>query len=182
MPPRDAVVISNPPKLYLQDLGTLERLDAQFNPSSFDNSIRVNWTKQKIPGLSHQKFQYDNTENEKINLELIFDSFFTNDVSKLEDATRFIASLCYRKGDGSMSRFLVLWPNVLSLVCVIDGDLKFKTTRFNSNAARTYVTITLPLSEIRDTRLTSEDVRSVGLQRHSVAVEIPDGKDETGIA
>lgn len=171
----DSITISNPPKMHLTDLVTLERLDVQFNPASVEDSIHVEWVKQKIPGLSHRKYQYDYTDNQKINLELIFDAFFTGDVTPLEEAKKFIQSLCYTKAKGDTSRVLALWPGFFSLVCVVDGDVKTKTTRFNSEGQPTYITITLPLTEIRDERLTSENVRSLGLKRTSVTPSMVDG-------
>lgn len=156
------IAVSNPPKLHLQDLVTLERLDAQFNPASLERMIHVEWVKQKVPGLSHRKYQYDYTDNQKTTLELIFDSFFTKDTTPLEEATKFVESLCYTKAKGDSSRFLLVWPGVLSIVCVIDGDVKFKSTRFNSEAKPTYTTISIPIAEIRDSRLTSEGVREWG--------------------
>jgi hypothetical protein len=172
------ILDSKPPRLHLQDLVTLERLDAQFNPASVEDILHVEWVKQKIPGLSHRKLQYDYTDNQKFSLELIFDSFFTKDLTPLQEAKQFIHSLCYLKAKGQTSRVLVVWPGFFSLVCVIDGDVKTKTTRFNMNGQPTYITMTIPLTEIRDSRITSEDVRSVGLIRSTTGAEIPDGSDQ----
>lgn len=182
MAQQEVFVISNPPKMYLQDLTTLKRLDVQFNPASVDDSVRVEWIKQKIPGLSHRKYQYDYTDNQRVNLELIFDSFFDGDVTPLAEAKKFIQSLCYLKADGSSPRFLALWPGFFSLVCVIDGEVKTRTTRFNSVGQPTYITITLPLAEIRDTRMTSEDVRTSGLERSSAPQALTDGPDVSKVA
>ena len=171
----DALLIGQPPKMHLQDLTTLERLDVQFNPASVEDAVRVQWVKQKIPSLSHQKLQYDYTDNTHINLELIFDSFYPGDVTPLETARKFIQSLCYLGETGVFHRVLALWPGFFSLVCVIDGDVKSKSTRFNSEGQPTYVTITVPLTEIRDSRLTSEAVRSTGLTRSSAPATVTDG-------
>lgn len=173
------IVHSVPPKMHLQDLISLERIDVQFNPASIDDAIEVNWTKQVVPGLSHRKYQYNYTDNLKISLELVFDSFFDKDLTPLETASKFLQSLCYKKKAGEMSRVLAVWPGFFSMVCVIDGSLKTKTTRFNSNAQRTLVTITVPLTEIRDTILTSEGVRQNGLIRTTALPTIPDGNVTT---
>lgn len=171
----DPFIISNPPKMHLQDLTTLERLDVQFNPASVEDGLRVQWVKQKISSLSHQKLQYDYTDNAHINLELIFDSFYPGDVTPLNEAKKFIQSLCYLGETGTFHRVLALWPGFFSLVCVIDGEVKTKSTRFNMDGQPTYITITVPLTEIRDSRLTSESVRSIGLARSSAPATVPDG-------
>lgn len=172
---RSGVDTASPPKVFIQDLISLERLDAQFNPTSVEDVVHVEWVKNKVPGLSQRKYQYDYTDNFRFSLELVFDAFFTGDVTPMEEAKRFLRSICYRKENGDFPRVLVSWPNFFSLVCVVDGDVKTKTTRFNRAGAPTYVTITVPFSEIRDERLTSEEVRDYGEFRGGATAQKPDG-------
>jgi Contractile injection system tube protein len=160
-----------PPKMYVQDLKTLELLQAQYNPTSLERIITVDWAKITIPGLSHRKYQYNYTDNTKVSIEIVYDAMTPGcSVSSMKEATRFLESLCYTKkgaqnvAGGQPTRVLFKWPGVLSLTCVVT-QLKIKMERFNSNAIPTYTRFTIALEEIRDARLFSEDVRNSGGER-----------------
>lgn len=162
------------PKMYLQDLKTLEIMEAQFNPAKLDEVIAIAWNDLVIPGLSHARKQYSHTKNHAISFELIFDSLAAGNVIDLDDARKFLISICYsKKGaqnvqDGEATRVLFVWPNLFSLTCVVT-NLKMSHTAFNLQGRPIYTTATLALEEIRDARLFSEDVRNDGTQRTSAA-------------
>ncbi len=162
------------PRMYLQDLKTLEIMEAQFNPAKLDEVIAVAWNDLVIPGLSHARKQYSHTKNHAITFELIFDSLAAGNVIDLDDARKFLISICYsKKGaqnvqDGEASRVLFVWPNLFSLTCVVT-NLKISHTAFNLQARPIYMTATIAIEEIRDARLFSEDVRNDGTQRTSAA-------------
>lgn len=160
--------------MYLQDLKTLEIMEAQFNPAKLDEVIAIAWNDLVIPGLSHARKQYSHTKNHAISFELIFDSLAAGNVIDLDDARKFLISICYsKKGaqnvqDGEATRVLFVWPNLFSLTCVVT-NLKMSHTAFNLQGRPIYTTATLALEEIRDARLFSEDVRNDGTQRTSAA-------------
>ena len=168
-------VSQRPPKMYIRDLTTLEKVEAQFNPTTLDETITVEWARLKSPGLSHEKLHYDHTTNHKVKFDLIFDSLEAGEVTSLDEARKFLLSVCYAaKGaqsvrEGEAPRVLFFWPNFMSLTCVV-SSLNFKHTRFNVIGQPTYTTISVMIEEIRDARLFSEDVRQNGTQRTSTEV------------
>jgi hypothetical protein len=134
------------------------------------------------PGSSHEKLHYDHTENHKVTFELTYDAL-TGDgaVDDNLDARKFLMSLCYAKRgartvrEGAPSRILFVWPEMISITAVI-SELKFKHQRFNAEGKSTFFKVDVSLEEIRDLRLTSEEVRQNGTQRVS---DIPKDAQQT---
>jgi hypothetical protein len=160
-----------PARMSIANVSTGDSIEAQFNPTEFEESLEVNWARQTVPGLSHQPLQYVNTGNAKFPLELNFEvQDPTTDLDAIHRARRFLLSLCYpRRGaadvaSGGPPRALFLWPNVVSLTCVITA-LSFKYGRFNLEGTPVQFSAKLSLEEIRDVRLSSEDVLASGSQR-----------------
>lgn len=173
---------SKPPKMFIQDLKTLEILEAQYNPTSLERIITVDYARITVPGLSHRVMHYNYTDNSKVQIELVYDAMTAGcTVPGLLHAAKFVESICYTKkgaqsvAGGQPSRVLFKWPGVLSLTCVIGGSLKIKFERFNKLSQPTYLRLTIPLEEIRDARLFSEDVLESGGERSVVAQALPSG-------
>jgi len=152
-------------------------IDAQFNPTEFEEALEVNWARQTVPGLSHQPLQFIHTGNTKFTLELNFEAQDpTTDLDQIHLARRFLQSLCYpRRGaedviGGGPPRALFVWPNVVSLTCVVTA-LSFKYGRFNLDGTPVQFTAKVALEEVRDVRLLSEDVLQDGTQRSGAAPE-----------
>lgn len=162
------------PRMFFQDLQTLEVLTAQFNPAKVDETLVVDWVRLTVPGLSHQRHQYNYTKNHAISLELIFDAQQAGNTVDMREARKFLLSVCYSKRgaqtvrDGEATRVLFVWPELFSLTCVLT-NLKISHTAFNLLGAPIYFTASISIEEVRDTRLFSEDVRNDGTQRVSSA-------------
>lgn len=163
-----------PARMSIANVSSGDSIEAQFNPTEFEEALEVNWARQTIPGLSHQPLQYVNTGNKKFTLELNFEALDpTTDLAQIHRDRRFLESLCYaRRGAGDVlsggpPRALFVWPNVVSLTCVITS-LSFKHSRFNLDGTPVQFTAKLGLEEIRDMRLFSEDVLANGTQRSGV--------------
>jgi hypothetical protein len=159
------------PRLRIYNVSLGVYIEAQFNPTEFERSLQVNYGRQTVPGLSHQPLQYINTGNQQIPLELYFDITEGLDVATTQEASRdFLEALCYpRQAPGSIKsaappRALIVWPNVLSLECVVTA-LTFKYLRFNLAGQCVQWTAKLTLEEILDRRITSEDVLTKGAFR-----------------
>ena len=169
-------------RMSITDLTTLEEVEMQFNPSELTETVRIDWARLRIPGLSHERLQFNHTENYKATFRLIFDALTENssgisirrgnDAARNLDTRNFLMSLCYPKqgaatvSDGEAPRVLLVWPNLISLTAKID-ELKFHHSRFALDGTPTFFEVDITLEEIRDTRLTSEDVRASGTQRSS---------------
>lgn len=170
-PPSDGSLATRPPKMFVQNLASLEVIEAQFNPTTLERVIAIEWARLTIPGLSHRPLQYNFTDNSKTQIELVYDAQLPGcTVPQLRHVANFMESICYtRRGaqnvaGGQPSRVLFKWPDTLALTCVVT-NLRLKYERFNKEATPTYLRLTLALEEIRDTRLFSEDVLASGGQR-----------------
>lgn len=171
------IISRRPTRMSIANTATGDSIEAQFNPSDFEEALEVNWARLTVPGLSHQPMQFINTGNVKFNLELNFDAAGdTTGIEQFKLARRFLQSLCYpRRGaqdviGGGPPRALFVWPNVVSLTSVLTG-LSFKYGRFNIEGTPIQYTAKVALEEIRDVRLLSEDVLSDGSQRSGAAAE-----------
>lgn len=157
-------------KVSIANLRTAETFDAQFNPEELEESISVNWTRITIPGMSHQVLQYSNTNNVEFSMDFYSTAFTEPNRIKIVDFRNFLESLCYASdqassiGGGAPPRLLVVWPNVLSMTAVIDSiDFKYKMFDADLNLKRMVASV--KFIEIRDTRITSEEVRLNGSRR-----------------
>src|SRR5512138_272771 len=164
-----------PARMSIANVASGESVEAQFNPSEFEEALEVNWTRQTVPGLSYQPLQFVNTGNVKFTLELNFEVQDPSTyLDSIHQGRRFLQSLCYpRRGaedvvGGGPPRALFVWPNVISLTCVVTA-LSFKYGRFNLEGTPVQFTAKLTLEEIRDVRLLSEDVLADGSQRSGAA-------------
>jgi hypothetical protein len=163
-----------PARMSIANISSGDSIDAQFNPSELEEALEVNWTRQTVPGLSHQPLQYVQTNNTKFTLELYFEAQDPSvDLDGILRSRRFLQSLCYpRRGaqtvaDGGPPRVLFVWPTVVSLTCVI-ASISLKYSRFNLDGTPVQFTAKVSLEEIRDIRLWSEDVLATGTQRSGV--------------
>ena len=164
------VASQRPARVSIANVSTGESIEAQFNPSELEESLEVNWARQTVPGLSHQPMQFIHTGNVKFTVELQFVATDVSELAELMHARRFLQSLCYpRRGasdvtGGGPPRALFVWPTLVSLTCVIT-TLNFKYSHFNIAGAPVQFTAKLTLEEIRDVRLTSDEVLVSGTQR-----------------
>ena len=169
------IAARRPARMIIVNVTSGAFIEAQFNPTEFTEALQVNYARQTIPGLSHQRLQYVNTNNVRIPLALELEAL--DPASSLDDvlsAKRFLQHLCYpRRGaqdvvGGGPPRVLFIWPQTISLNCVVT-DLSFTYQRFNGEGAPVQITANVTLEEIRDVRLPSEDVLVDGSQRSGTA-------------
>lgn len=170
-----AVAVAQPTRMTIGNLRTGETQEVFFNPTELQKQLSVNWTRQRVPGLPHEPLQYQNTSNLQVTLELYCQATDrAEDADLIDDFERFLMSLCYPSASadsiatGAPPRVLVVWPNVMSFQAVVAGNVQFRHTQFATDGRSLRYTATLPLEEIRDFRLTSEDVRRQGTRRAPV--------------
>jgi hypothetical protein len=163
-----------PPRVSFTDLRTAESFDMPFTPEGFSEKVSPQWNRQAILGMSHQNLQFGYTDNYQIS-GMVFPFLLPDPpgpggLTMLDDGRRFLMSLCYPSETadsvrtGGPPRVLILWPNLLSLTCVLDG-LTITHQAFNSEGNTVRFTASVDLVEIRDVRLTSETVRARGTRR-----------------
>lgn len=175
-----------PQRVSLTNLATGEGWVAMFNPTSFSESVGVNYNRQNVPGLSHQPLQYGSTDNYKFELALFYRGASTDLVNPFTQAAvkdkrpkglsdilemrKFLQALCYpvqatTVGGGGPPRVLVVWPSILTLVCVVTS-LKFTNSRFNIEGTPVEYVADVSFEEIRDDRITMDEVRNLGAERN----------------
>ena len=175
-------------RVSLENMETGEGWEAMFNPNQLTEQIDVNWTKQSVVGLSHQPLQYANTGNHAFTLDLFHRAGGvpnpTGDANSpflvkgkvpgrglrtAVEVRKFLLALAYpiqatSVGGGGPPRVLVAWPHHLSLICVVT-TIQFKSTRFNVQGYAVDILASVGFEEIRDTRITSSEVRNLGTFR-----------------
>lgn len=161
-----------PKRMTLGNLSTGETLEALFNPEQFEREIAVQYARKRPLGLPHEVLQYTGTDNTKLPAIDLYARSSGDEIDRaqIEDFMRFLESLCYPPDSaqsvvqGSPPRVLFVWPNLLQLTCVVT-NIRFRYQRFALDGGVTRFTASVALEEIRDVRLTSEAVRTVGGQR-----------------
>lgn len=167
-----SAAIVTPARLHLIDLSTGEDFEALFNPEQVTEEIQVAYSRLVIPGMSHQPLQYSNTGNEGLQFDLYSVGHTPGERERVEDFRRFLQSLCYPKGDagtiddGAPPRVLFVWPRVWTFTCVIT-HLRFVHSQFTVGGQISRSMASVTIEEIRDIRLTSDDVRRHGTRRSS---------------
>lgn len=162
--------VAPPERMHLIDLSTAEDFEVLFNPEVIQEDLQVIYARQTVPGLSHQVLQYTHTGNEQVALDLYAYGEGAPGRILVDDFRRFLKSLCYPRGfagtidDGAPPRVLFVWPNVWTWTCVITS-LRFANTQFSQEGEIIRTVASVMLEEIRDIRLTSEEVRAHGTRR-----------------
>jgi hypothetical protein len=161
--------------MSLADLRTTEALEVQYNPTEIQEDLSVNYTELDVLGLSHLPLQYKNTSNAGFSFD--FELFIHRNAGLLYEPTfdvpgsrNFLRSLCYPPpgaqdvSGGAPPDVLFVWPNFASLICKLRG-LKMKHVMFALDGTIIHTICSVTLTEVRDFRLTSDDVRKGGMQR-----------------
>jgi len=161
--------------MSLANVATGEVLEAQFNPTTLEDTLSVDYTRLTVPGLSHKVLQYVGTGNVGVPVELYCNANTEDTARAILSFRNFIDSLCYASASaqdirgGAPPRVLFVWPNLASLTCVI-LKRQFTYENFAPDGSLLRYKAQVELEEIRDFRLTSEEVRERGLLRASMGV------------
>lgn len=165
-----AELAATPARMHLVDLSTGEDLEVFFNPEQLEEELQVAYARLTVPGLSHQPLQYTNTGNQGVTLDLYARGNTPGERVLIEDFRRFLQSLCYPRGnagtidDGAPPRVLFVWPLVWTWTCKVTS-LRITSTQFSQDGRISRYVASVTLEEIRDVRLTSDDVRRHGTRR-----------------
>lgn len=152
-----------PSRLTLTDLNSGVTIEAQFNPTQLVERLGANWEAMEVPGLSHKPLHFMNTSNEQQVMTLWFRAISRAELDRIHAARRFLKSLTFPTSgaddlqSGSPPRVLVVWPQMVSMIMVL-RTLTMTHLVFNREARSVQFTADLEWEEIRDWRITSEDV------------------------
>lgn len=166
-----SIAAERPPRVSFTNLRSGETVEMPLVPETLDEEVTVNWTKQVIVGMSHEQLQYSHTSNHSFpGLEFIFRAESPEDLDAITDGRKFLLSLTQAPADaqgvrdGAPPRILFFWPQLVSMTCVL-GGIRITHELFNKEGASVRFKVRLNLEEIRDVRLTMDDLRDQGTQR-----------------
>lgn len=164
-----------PATMLLVNLANNQTLQPQFNPTEFEEKLGATWAKLAVPGLSHQVKQFSNTIDVTYDFELFYrvSDGGPDELKRVLQARLFLYAACHPRASATTingagpPRLLFVWPELISLSCVITA-LSFKYTMFNRNGNPIAYTAKVTLEEIRDVMITMEEVLAEGTQNRSV--------------
>jgi hypothetical protein len=160
--------MTRPPRCVLVNVSTGESMTCLFNPTQLTEKLQVNWNRQVVPGLSHQVLQFQSTSNRQLTgVDFYLDRFFATqqpgDPNILEFRA-FLRALTVPPAvtEGVLAtappRVLVVWPNVLTIECVVASiDFQYRQLAVDSSVLVYVASVTF--EEILDTRVTSDTLR-----------------------
>lgn len=157
-------------KMYLRSTrDRSQTVTAQYNPNEFTEKIKVNYATIKIPGLSHAPLQFSNTDNWKVSFDLWWYSHNQAELDASNKARRLLQSWtipdqAQNVEGGPPPRILVVWPQLLSVICVI-REVDFTHKLFSRNGQSYHRICKVNFEEIRDARLYGFQVRNDGTMR-----------------
>lgn len=159
------------PAMTLVNMVTGDARTAQFNPTELEEALGATYAKHQVPGLSHQRKHFINTDDVTFNFELFYHAMSgkASDLQAILDDRKFLYALAHPRRAGGISkggapRALFIWPTFISLTCVIT-KLTFKYTHFNSAGSPTRWSARVTLEEIRDEFVGMDDILAQGTQR-----------------
>ncbi|MER2566419.1 MAG: peptidoglycan-binding protein [Myxococcaceae bacterium] len=160
--------MTRPPRCVLVNVSTGESMTCLFNPTQLTEKLQVNWNRQVVPGLSHQVLQFQSTSNRQLTgVEFYLDRFFATEQPgdpNILEFRAFLRALTVPPAgtEGVLAtappRVLVVWPNVLTIECVVASiDFQYRQLAVDSSVLVYAASVTF--EEILDTRVTSETLR-----------------------
>ena len=184
-----------PLRMSFTNLESGDSLEAQFNPEEMKENISVNWNELQTQGGSFQQHQYGNTGNMSWQFKLQFNAYDEGGgklvtrfsglgesrsagatQNRLEDiilARNYLLSMAYKprgKQDiigGSPSRYLFIWPNLISVSCLIHR-VRLTYKQFNLDGIPMRFNADIMIKEGRVEELFSDDVLFFGTFRNEV--------------
>lgn len=159
--------------MTITSLASGETVEMQYNPAELEETLEAVYARLQPPGLPHEIMQYGGTKNLGVTFDLAFDALANPRDYDADDALaarRFLQSFLYpARGastvrGGSPSRALFIWPQLYTLTTKIT-KVRIRFTRFALSGKPTAFVATLNIEEIRDMRLTAEEIMADGTQR-----------------
>ncbi len=171
---------AKPPRVIIADINSGVGYSMQFMPEEFEEKVTPNYSRHKVLGLSHEILQYAQTGNHTLpGIEFNFRADRAKELDLIHKWRRFFLSLCYASEgaetvrDGAPPRVLFSWPKLYSMTCII-ADLSIRHKAFDVKGLTKKFTVIVTLEEIRDVRLTREQVFTQGTRRPSSGAQTTD--------
>ncbi len=171
-------VTAFPARGFLVDLNSGAEFGFPMNPTRLQESITVNWQDQTVVGMSHPVPHYIGTGAHMLpSVEFLVDRYFMSrqrkrnvDINEFLQFKRFLQSLTVpprratNVAGGAPPRVLFVWPDTVSMIVNI-RSLSITHERFDFEGRPLRYVATVTFSEVRDARMTSEQLFSEGSMR-----------------
>ena len=171
-------VAENPTRGFLVDLNSAAEFEFPMNPDKLQEVISVNWKRQGVLGLSHPVLQFAGTGSHSLpGVEFFVDRYRMareqgSPVTAIEFFAfkRFLQSLTVPPrgaesiAGGAPPQVLFIWPEIVSLVCIVE-NVAITHQRFAHDGSGLAYRARITFSEIRESRVTSEEIFNDGSQR-----------------
>ena len=160
----------SPAKATLSNVDTGEEVVVLCNPAEVVEAVAVNYSRQGVPGLSHQPLQYTGTGNRTVSsLAFWLDRRVAEDDGggfNVDDFRRFLLSLTVPSVQGGESkgrppRVLLVLPKLLTIEAVL-ASVEFRFSLFAEDGRPLLYVATCSFEEFLDARRSSEDLRGGG--------------------
>jgi len=131
-------------------------------PATLDEVVSVTYARQTVPGLSHKRSQFMNTNNKILTFDLFVDGLISDGddfgPDKVEKTKRFLYSLCYprasRRIDGAGPPKAMLSIGPMNVVGYVE-EVSIQNTRFYSDLSVRAFKASIKFVEELDRRKTS---------------------------
>lgn len=156
----------------LIDTTTAEVYEFNWNPEEIDEAVQATYARQAIPGLSHKRSQFLNTENREIEFTLVVDGLAHGGPMAVEAARRFLLSTMYprasRRVEGAGApKMLLILPGSFRAKGFID-NVKIGHKLFYRDMKTRRFEAAIKFLEEPDKRLTSSDIRNTVLSNRQI--------------
>lgn len=148
----------------ITDVDTGETLRFDINPEKIQESASANFARQQIPGLSHQRSQFINTNNKPFTFDLVFDGNIKGGYERVEEARQYLLSCVYPRGatkieGAGASLFLLMIPGTIKAVGYVD-TVDISHELFYSDLKLRAFRASITFTEELQVRTTKKKVRS----------------------
>ena len=155
-------------RVALVNVESGEEVEVLANPTELQETRKVAWSRQPVPGLSHRPLHYGGTENTAIRVSFWVDAHIAGaeggafDVVDFENFCRSFTVPRVSAGvvDDGPPRLLFVWPAISILAVVESVDVR--ATQFDESGGVIRADVTFELAEARDVRRSSQDIRAIG--------------------
>lgn len=165
-----------PDRVLLVNMVTQEAETVQYNPEQLKEQIGVSYADLQVPGLSHKRSHFINTDNVTYTFDLKYVAIGKTpaEYDNIQRARRFLKAMTHPwKASGidrgGAPRVLFVWPELCSLTCKIKS-LEFTYTNFRLTGGPIAFTVAVVLEEVRDVFVGMEDILDLGDSRVPVPV------------
>lgn len=161
-----AEIYAEGPRIAIADVDNGESIEFPLHPENLEHTSEATWARHTVPGLSHQRHQFVNTNSGKFGFTVFVDTLdgrTTKD--ELDRIYNFLDSMQFPAEGKGASKYLLSWPGMAALV-IVSASVVFTVTRWSQqDGSMRAFSAKISIEETRDLRITKDAVRRRGLMR-----------------